>query len=290
MTESISPKIFVIILNFNGASTLNNCLTSVFKSDYPNFEIVVVDNDSKDDSFEKARLKYSRVHFIRNSSNVGFSKGNNIGIRYALEKFADYVFVLNNDTIIEETTLSLLARAVESTLNIGIVNPLILGSADNEDIWFAGGLIDWKKMKTTHLIEASSITTPYQSEYLTGCAMFIKKDVFKKIGLFDERFFLYYEDADFSVRAKNAGFDLLIVPTARIRHLEQSNTNNPAKLYWLVLSGIIFFKSHASFMQKIWILLYLPLRKIKNFYDIHFSSSVSARNVHRAYKDFKKIK
>lgn len=286
--NSISPKIFVIILNFNGIETLLPCLNSIFQSDYPNFEVVVVDNDSKDESFEKARLNYSRAHFIKNSTNVGFSKGNNIGIRYALEKFADHVFVLNNDTVIEKNTLSTLVKEIEASPLTGIVSPVILG-ADNKIIWFAGGKINWNKMRNIHLLDLPSML-PYESEYLTGCAMLVKKEVFKKIGLFDERFFLYYEDADFSVRAKKAGFNLLVIPPAHIQHLEQSNSKNPAKVYWLVLSGLIFFKTHASFLQKVWLFFYISARKMKNFFDIHFSSNVNARNVRKAYEDFKKIK
>lgn len=281
------PKVFVIVLNFNGIKTLPDCLNAVFQSDYPNLEVVVVDNNSKDGSLEQARLRYSRAHFIKNSSNVGFSKGNNIGIRYALEKFADYIFLLNNDAIIEKETLSLLLQALDMNASASIVSPIILKN-DNKTIWFAGGTINWRKMRTGHVEEALS-DSPYKSEYLSGCAMLIKKEVFKKIGLFDERFFLYYEDADFSLRARKANFELLVEPKSHIKHLEQSNTENPNKNYWLVLSGLLFFKIHASFFQKIWICPYLLLRKIKNFYDFHISKSSAALNVYKAYKDYKKL-
>src|SRR6266705_2584097 len=106
MTDLTFPKVFVIVLNYNGSEALPACLTSIFQSDYQNFEIIVVDNNSSDGSFEQAKNNFSRSIFIKNSDNVGFSKGNNIGIRYALERFADYIFILNNDTIIEKTTIS----------------------------------------------------------------------------------------------------------------------------------------------------------------------------------------
>lgn len=287
MQNSSLPKIFVIILNFNGARTLPNCLNAVFQSDYPNFETVVVDNNSTDGSFEEARLKYSKAHFIKNSSNVGFSKGNNVGIRYALEKFADFILVLNNDAVIEKTTLSDLERTASMNEKIGIVSPVILGP-DNNAVWFAGGKINWSKMRTEHETKIIS-ALPYETQYISGCAMLIKKEVFKKIGLFDERFFLYYEDADFSLRTSDAGFDLMIDPSAHIQHLEQSNTENPSKIYWLVLSGLLFFKTHTSSIKKIWLSLYFFLRKIKNFYDITFSPNDCSLQVRKAYSDFKKI-
>ncbi len=286
MTDSNFPKIFVVILNFNGALTLPACLNSVFQSDYPNFEIIVVDNDSKDGSFEQAKSSFSRLHFIKNSKNLGFSQGNNVGIRFALEKFADYIFLLNNDALIKKDTLSLLEKTAKKNLTAGIISPLIMQN-NNEDVWFAGGEIQWKKMRAVH-IDAVILDKPYLSQYLSGCAMLIRKDVFREIGLFDERFFLYYEDADFSLRAKKANFDLLIDPSIKIKHLEQSNLNN-SKTYWLVLSGLLFFNIHATFPQKIWIFIYTTMRKIKNSYKYYFTKDSSAKNVRLAYQDFKKL-
>jgi GT2 family glycosyltransferase len=284
--DSSFPKIFVVILNFNGASTLQACISSVFKSDYPNLEIVVVDNNSKDESFEQTKNNFSRCHFIKNSENIGFSKGNNVGIRYALEKFADYIFVLNNDTVIEKDTLSLLLKTFSTNLSIGIVSPLIL-TAGNKDVWFSGGIVNWNKMKTSHLTYKVS-SSEYKSDYLSGCAMLIKKDVFKKIGLFDERFFLYYEDADLSLRARKAGFDLIVNPKSPIQHSEQSKNNN-AKIYWLVLSGLLFFEIHSTIVQKIWQFIHIAMRKIKNFYKLFLSKDTNAIEVRRAFIDFKKI-
>lgn len=279
-----SPKVFVVILNYNGIETLNNCLTSVFKSDYNNYEVVLVDNDSKDGSFEKARQNFSRCHFIKNSANAGFGQGNNVGIRFALEKFADYVFLLNNDALLESDTLTSLVKSAKNHPGAGILSPLIQ-KPNNAGIWFAGGTIDFKKMRTQHLFKAKS-GEAYPSQYLSGCAMLISKETFKKIGLFDERYFLYYEDADLSFRARQAGFELLVVPDACVTHLEQSNEKNSAKTYWLVLSGLIFFATHSTPKQKLWIYPYLMLRKIKNLYDLLFKKSVSSREIRKAFKDY----
>ena len=120
--------------------------------------------------------------------------------------------------------------------------------------------------------------------------MLVSKEVFKQIGLFDERYFLYYEDADFSVRAKKAGFELLICPTAKVIHQEQSTIKNDLKIYWLVLSGLLFFSCHSDFSQKIWLFFYLQLRKLKNFHASVFKPSPHVSQVNKAYKDFKKLK
>lgn len=278
-----SPKVFVIILNYNGIETLEECLNSVFKSNYNNFEVVVVDNDSKDGSFEIAKQNFARAYFIKNSANVGFAQGNNVGIRFALEKFADMIFLLNNDAVVKPTTLTTLVKEAVKYPDAGILSPLILDG--NLNIWFAGGKIDWKKMRTLH-IQDKSKDLPYESEYLSGCAIIIKKEVFKKIGLFDERYFLYYEDADFSLRARKNGYKLLITPQAQAVHYEKSSSNNNHKIYWLVLSGLIFFLSHANLKQKIWIVPYLCGRKIKNLYSLHIKKEKIAREIRKAYKDF----
>lgn len=286
MANNTFPKVFIVVLNFNGALVLTSCLKSIMQSDYPNFEVVIVDNNSTDSSFEQAKNDFSRFHFIKNSKNIGFSGGNNIGIRFALEKFADLVFVLNNDTIIDKNTLSALVTTSMQNEKAGIISPLII-NGNNKKIWFAGGIIKWHAMKTSHLHKTQS-KLPYSSQYLTGCAMLIKKEVFKKIGLFDERFFLYYEDADFSMRSKKAGYALLLDPTTTIQHLEQSELSSE-KIYYLVASGLLFFSLHASFLQKIWIYPYTLLRKIKNIFDIIIFNDPIAREVRRAYSDYKKL-
>ncbi len=288
MQESSKPTIFIVVLNFNGKDTIASCLSSVYQSSYCNFEVVVVDNNSTDGSFELVKNQFSRAHFIKNAKNTGFACGNNVGIRFALEKFADYVLILNNDATLEKNTLARLINTSQEKTKGIIISPLILNK-DGRSVWFAGGEINWFKMRTQHLTKISSKKL-YPTQYCTGCAMFISKEVFKKIGLFDERYFLYYEDADFSVRAKEAGFDLFISPSARVIHYEQSSIKNNLKIYWLVLSGILFFKTHADFTQKIWFLFYIPLRKLKNLFLVIFKPSDAALQVRQAYKDFRKIK
>lgn len=286
MNANSVPKIFVVVLNFNGKDIINTCLSSIFQSDYLNFEVVVVDNCSQDGSFEQARSSFSRAHFIKNPNNLGFAQGNNIGIRYALEKFADYIFILNNDTTIENSTISSLVCTMKNNPAAGIASPIIF-NADNS-VWFAGGNINWKKMRTEHL-RIIKQDSPYATEYISGCSMFIKKEVFKETGLFDERFFLYYEDADFSWRSKKYGFDIIMDPTAHIIHFERSTSLNKLKNYWLVLSGLLFFRIHSSFLNKLWIILiYLPLRKAKNFYDLFLGNNPTAHDTRKAYKDFRK--
>lgn len=279
------PKVYVVVLNYNNKRTLLDCLKALYQSNYPNFEVILVDNNSTDGSLEDAKQAFQRAHIIKNSQNIGFGAGNNVAIRFALEKFADYVFLLNSDAYVERNTISLLVENAEKSEKKGISSPLIYKGKNTNDIWFAHGKIIWSKMKAIHVKNPIS-DKPYDSQYITGCAMLVFKDVFKKIGLFDEKFFLYYEDADFSLRAVKAGFPCKIEPSAKVIHDENSENNLNQKTYWLVLSGIIFFKKHSPILLKPWIYIYLSLRKLKNLVDIILRGNELARSVRKAYQDY----
>jgi GT2 family glycosyltransferase len=282
------PKVFIIVLNYNGHEFIKKCLASVFKLDYSNFEVVVVDNDSHDGSFEEAKTSFSKAHFIKNEANLGFSVGNNIGIRFALERMADYVFLLNNDTEVEKDALTKLVEAAETDKKVGLVSPVIFNGTDRQ-IWFSGGKIDWLRMRTLHNLKAAAVDA-YESEFISGCAMLVKAAVFREIGLLDEDYFLYWEDADFSWRAKKAGFKNIVVTGSWIYHFEKSEGEKKNKTYWLVVSGLIFFKKNTSLRLRPWISSYIFLRKMKNLLDVFFKRNELAPTVRKAYKDFQNAK
>ncbi|KKP69140.1 MAG: Glycosyl transferase family 2 [Candidatus Moranbacteria bacterium GW2011_GWE1_35_17] len=272
------PKVFIIILNYNGKNILKNTLESVYKINYPNYQVVVVDNASTDGSFEEARLLFGKFNFIKNNYNAGFAAGNNVAIKWSLEKMADYVFLLNNDAITEKDTLLNLINEAEKDSDVGILSPIVYKESKKK-IWFSGGRINWLKMRSEH------VNNIKKTQYITGCAMLIKKEVFKKIGLLDEKFFLYYEDADFSLRATRNKFKLKIVPSAKVFHLERSS-ENLNKIYYLVFSGILFFRKNSNYPMRAYIELYLMIRKIKNRYDILVGKNKEkALLVKKAYDD-----
>jgi len=278
------PKIAVIVLNHNHKEDLLNCLNSLFRIDYPNFEVIVVDNNSQDGALEAARLSYPKVSYIKNQENLGFAKGNNIGIRYALERMADWVVLLNNDTKVKKDFLTKLAEAVENDPKVGIASPIIMKN-DGPEVWFSGGEIDWIRMKTVHFCDSDGTK---DSSFITGCAMMISSEVFKKIGLLDEKFFLYWEDADFTYRTRKAGFSTVVVPGSIVYHYERSQDKPDNKIYWLVFSGLLFFSKNTPFRFKLWMRAFLSVRKLKNWIDVNYSKDNRiALVVNKAYKDFK---
>jgi GT2 family glycosyltransferase len=281
------PKVFIVILSYNRKDRLKKCLDSVFQISYPNFEVIIVDNNSSDGSFEMARTGYSRSVFIRNEKNIGYSAGNNAGIRYALERMADYVLLLNNDTEVKPAFLSKLVEAAEKDQRIGIVSPLIFDGYSGK-VWFSGGRIDWLKMKAINLTEIRAENN-FDTDFISGCAMLVKKEVFKKAGLLDEDFFLYWEDVDFSLRAKRKEFKIGVVASSWIDHFEKKE-NGQNKVYWLVLSGLIFFKKNSEFFLGCWVIFYTYLRRLKNFIDVEIIKTEYAKTVQKAYGDFDRSK
>lgn len=280
-----SPLVHVIILNWNGGIFLDRALRSVFRLKYDNFQVIVVDNDSNDGSFEKARRDFGATVFIRNEENVGFARGMNVGIRFAIAHGAEYLWILNNDTEVDAQALRELASAAKIQGNGALLSPIVL--TPHGDPWFSGGEIRWWRMRVEHVYPGlQGGDAPYETGFLSGCALFFSKKAIVKLGLFDERYFLYYEDADLSVRAKRLGMKLLMIPKSIVLHSEESKSN-PAKLYWLVFSGLQFFQKNTRKSLRPWIFCFTLLRQLKNQVDILRKKEYSVM-VGRAYRDYAK--
>lgn len=281
------PKVGIVVLNFNGLDCLSGCLRSLGSLQYKNFSVIVVDNASTDGSLEKAQGDFPDYSYCPQKENRGFAGGMNVGIEKAIADGAEWVWLLNNDAEAEDTSLVELMKVAtgETPRVVGALSPIIQ-EKDSNKIWFAKGKIDFFRMRVIHEEpETEDLKkSSYESEFLTGCALLISRNAIEKIGKFDENFFLYYEDADYCQRLKEAGFNLLVVPSARVFHAERSNYN-PTKVYYLVLSGLLFFKKHADSLEQIYFAMYVTIRRIKNSIDI-WRGRDEARNVRRAYDDF----
>lgn len=277
------PKVFIVILNKDGKECLPACLRSVFSLSYVNFEVVVVDNASRDGSIEDARRDFSRAHFILNRENVGFAAGMNVGIRYALSKGAEYIWLLNNDTTVDRNSLSALIEAAEESGD-ALLSPVIRDTSGN--IWFSGGTIEYLRMRAIHTdtVRPDGNDAVYETGYLSGCALLLSRKAVETVGIFDDGYFLYYEDVDYSVRSAKRDFRLLVVPKASVIHAERSG-ENPEKPYWLVRSGLRFFALHTPLHLRPLTFLYLLARRTKNLLDIRRGSE-QASLVASAYRDY----
>ncbi len=260
------PLIYVIILNWNRCQDTLTCLQSLSKIDTPNVQLMVVDNGSRDDQRFTIRQRYSQVKLIEAESNLGFAKGMNLGIRAALAGGADYVFLLNNDTIVDPAMLDhLLAHARPE---VGLLAPAIFYMAAPKTIWSTGGGLSAVLLEMTGDHGRNQILpqAPQKRGFLTACGLLIPRMILEQVGLFDERFFMYYEDMDFCLRVQKAGYDLVLVPQAHLWHqISQSSggSNSPNERYYMALSSGLYFRKHMQLWQAFLIIPYRLLSALR---------------------------
>lgn len=274
------PKVFIIILNWNGWKDTIDCLTSLESINYPknDFEIILIDNASTDDSLKNLKNSIpafkNKITLVENKENLGFSGGNNIGIDYAQKNKADYTLLLNSDTVADPDFLKGLVLAGEGRKSAGIIAPKIYFFDEKKTIWFNGGKFSWV-FGSDHIdfgkIDNSETTGGQKkTEFITGCAMLVKSAVFKKAGLLDERFFLYYEDVDFSLRARKSGFECVVVEHSKVWHkipLESlknrvsgasKKIGSPSVLYYHYRNAMLLVQKNGPW----------PMKLIKHFWAL----------------------
>jgi GT2 family glycosyltransferase len=261
---STTPLVSIHILNYNGGEDILRCLRSVQQLAFRDFCIVVIDNASTDTSLARIQAEFPEVRIIRNTANLGFGAGHNVGIREALNQDTPFIWLLNQDATVAPDSLNSLVHAVQKDSQIGALSPIILNLDDT--VWFESGKIDWWRMRAVHTPKNPFI----DPEHLSGCAIFLRTEALRKAGVFDENFFLYYEDADLSLRIRQAGFRLLVEPKSKVWHTEASNRQSELKTLWLVWSGLLFFRKHASFFQRLWLQLFFFARVLFNQLCISF--------------------
>lgn len=211
-------KLGVVVLNWNGKDVTPRCLESISRSSCPPDQIVVVDNASTDGSADLVRGAFPQVVLIVNDSNLGFAEGNNVGIRYLLERAFDLILLLNNDTVLDAQALCELKRAAE-TQPAAAYGATIYELAAPGALWYAGGSINRLTLDARHETVPEEVRgAPRPTDFITGCCLMFRADALRSIGLLDKDFFAYYEDVDWCLRARTSGVRLLYVPDAIVHH------------------------------------------------------------------------
>ena len=233
------PKLFTVVLNWNGKEDLVECLRSLQASLYST-SILVVDNDSTDGSTDLLRLQFPHVTTIQNAANLGFA-GNNVGIMEAVRRGAEYVFLVNNDTWVAPDCIGQLVSAAEEAVDAGLLSPRICYYSKPGIIWYDGGSLNqagpfWLSDHLNADAAVQNVSGERANvDYVSGCAMLIKRSVIERIGGLDSRFFMYWEDVDYSLRAKAAGFNLVHEPSALVLHKvsRSSGVESPDFFYYI---------------------------------------------------------
>jgi GT2 family glycosyltransferase len=266
-------KVVISIINFNGKENTLACLVSLNKIDTDGLAVscVLIDNNSKESFSLDAKIyKNLDIHLIRNEKNLGFSGGHNAGMRYAIESDAEYVVILNNDTIVDKNLLKELVKLMDSDEKIAVASPKIYFAPGTEFykdrykkddlgrvIWYAGGKMDWNNVIGSHLgvdhVDTGKFDTPEETEFATGCCMIIRIPVLKKVGLFDTRYFLYYEDSDIQQRIKQLGYTIYYAPKAFLWHKNAASGGGSGSLlqdYYISRNRLLFGFLYAPLRSK----------------------------------------
>jgi len=331
------PRVSIIILNWNSWKDTIECLESVYQITYPDYDVIVVDNGSENDSVEKIKeyaegrltvesrffeyttenkplqyIEYSleeaetgegaekvvghlpsnkKFILIRNGKNFGFAEGNNIGIRYAFKTInPEYVLLLNNDTVVDRDFLTELVNVTESDERIAFAGPKNYyydyhGRTDV--INFAGGKITMWRGKSEHIgvkeIDEGQYDCITNTDYVTGACLLARRETIKEVGLLDPAYFLYWEETDWCIRARKAGFKLLYVPKAKIWHKVAASSKpkeNPIIGYYNVRNRSRFVMKNGS-------------RTDKAMYFIYFSGYLAIFDIAASilyYRDIERCK
>ena len=247
-----SARVAIIVLNWNGWRDTLECLASLQKLDYPNYEIVIVDNGSTDESRDEIRKAYPDLAILQMADNLGFAAANNYAIRYVVDKGADFVWLLNNDTVVDHEALRALVTEVLSDRRIGMVGSKIRRYYQPRTIGFAGGVINMPTARTRHVgaheLDVGQWDVPRDVDYVSGCSMLISRELVEDVGLMDRRFFLFFEETDWAVRARQKGWRVLYQPRSTIWHKGSASArlDSPYMVFHFARSMLLFAKKHPS--------------------------------------------
>jgi len=270
-----SPKVSIIILTWNSVGLTLEVLKDINKLDTKGLlvETIVVDNGSTDETQEKLRgykLQNMSFKLIRNKENLGFAEGNNIGMRDALKRGADYVLLMNNDVIVPRNLVVQLIKVAERDSKIGLLAPKMYFAKGYEFhkekyskkdlgkvIWYAGGMIDWDNIYSSHKgvdeVDKGQYDKQEETDIVNGACALIRKEVIEDIGYLDKKLFLYWEDADYSQRARRKGWKIVYTPETHLWHkvAQASGIGSDLNDYFLTRNRMIFGMRYAHLRTKL---------------------------------------
>ncbi|HIJ80480.1 MAG TPA: glycosyltransferase family 2 protein [Desulfuromonadales bacterium] len=241
---------YVVILNWNGREDTVECVESCLKLSYGCYRILIVDNGSTDGSEEALRKQFPGITIIQTGENLGYAGGNNIGVDHAIREGAEYVWLLNNDTVVDPDALTMLVAAAEANRDAGILGSKIYYYGRENLLWFAGGWIRYEDGCSGHYGENTHDEGQFDElrdvDYITGCSLMITRRAVMETGLMDPRYFLLFEETDWNERVKAKGMRVLYVPGSKVWHkISQSlGERSPLYNYYLYRNCMLFTVKH----------------------------------------------
>lgn len=218
----MEPSVGIILLNWNSYEVTKDCLDCFRQIRHP-YRLIVVDNGSSDDSVTLFRANYPEITLIENNENLGFAGGNNCGLEHGLRENLDYLMLLNNDTLFDEDFVAPLVQRMQQNAELGGIQPKIMYNHDRSLIWNAGGTYHYFLGHSSTIGEGKPDLSRFNRvrgvDWITGCCILLRSQVVQQVGLLDDRFFIYHEDVDWSLRIRGAGWKLEYFPQSQLYHI-----------------------------------------------------------------------
>jgi GT2 family glycosyltransferase len=245
------PFLITIILNTNRREDTLAALTSLEQNTYENHRVIVLDNASTDGSVQTIQSAFPKVQIVKLKKNLGYAGNNNVGIKAALAQGAEWVFVLNEDTIVAEDCLAQLVKVGQSDPRIGIVGPMVYHHNEPNLIQSAGGKMG-RYWQVWHIAQneedQGQFSQPHFVEWISGCAILVRREVVEQVGMLDERFFYYFEETEWCLRARKLGWLVLHVPQARLWHkgVQRDYRPSPSVTYYATRNRFLMLAKHRA--------------------------------------------
>jgi GT2 family glycosyltransferase len=259
----LQPLVISVVLNSNRRQDTLECLASLAKTTYSNHKVIVLDNHSVDGSVEAIRLAYPQVQSIELQDNLGYAGNNNVGIRAALDQGADWVFVLNEDTVLAPDCITHLVAVSESDSRIGMVGPMVYHYDEPDVIQSAGGLLGpyWESIHIAkNEVDTGQVNEPHLVEWISGCGLMIRRDTVEQVGLIDVRYFYYWEETEWCLRAGKVGWRIMHVPAARMWHkgVQRNYSPKPSVTYYSTRNHLLTLAKHHAPL-KAWLFTWIQI-------------------------------
>lgn len=254
------PLVYVVIPTYNHCQDTLRALDSLRMMTYPNYKLLITDNQSTDQTVDVVRERYPEVELLVHPRNLGFAAGVNPGLQRALDQGADFVLLINNDVVVAPTMLAHLVAAMQP--DVGVAAPIIYYMDDPKRIWSVGftkhPLLLEMRGGARGQIDKGQWQMPFGVDYVLGCAMLLSASALRRAGLFDERYFFYYEDLDYSLRLERLGYRLISVPLAQMWHKGSGSAGawSAFRVYNMARGSVIFFRTHTRGWQRLAVFLF----------------------------------
>ncbi|HLC38621.1 MAG TPA: glycosyltransferase, partial [Patescibacteria group bacterium] len=263
-------KVAIIVLNWNQKRMTTKCVASLIENDWPNYKIIVADNNSTDGSPEYLKQKFgAKIFLLKNPKNLGYAEGNNQALKWAQKQDFDYFLVVNNDCEFAKNFLTEMLRAAAIFPEAGMIAPKVFYAQRPNILQYTGGEFVWRygeaRLRGNLKEDLGQFNYFSRPDFASGVCLLVSRDLLEKIGLIPNKYFMYSEDVDWSFRAKKAGFEIIYQPAAQVWHYDSysSGAQNPIKSYYYIRNIWLVIAKWANINQKILFLVFFHWKLLK---------------------------